>query len=212
MTSVRFEIPPFRTPSCGLSDGRNPMSNHKCVLAMVATALAFLPACTDEQHAAHSADSPADSTATIPPENPVTVRKQLRLILEGDIPTGEFTVVYNDMHSFHGGKTLSVNGDTLRARYLLRQGAGRKQVDSSPSVLTSDQLHALVSLLLEIEVWEQRVPRREAVRDESIAGLRTTIGEAECGIWEWYNDLGGNDRMVRVKSMLESFAGPPPNS
>ena len=170
------------------------------VPAMVATAVLFVTACRNDR----DADPPADK--------PVTVRQQLQLMLEGNIPTGELQVEYNDMHAFHGGKTLLVKGDTLRARFLLGEGTGRRQVEPPPVSLTADQMHGLVSVLLEIEAWDQRVPECEAVPDESRAGLSISIGTTESRIWEWYNDLGGNNRIVRVKQLLEEIAGPYPGT
>jgi hypothetical protein len=60
---------------------------------------------------------------------------------------------------------------------------------------------------LEIEAWEQRVPDREAVPDESRVRLSVRAGGLESLIWEWYNDLHGHDRIVRVKRLLEEIAG-----
>ena len=65
----------------------------------------------------------------------------------------------------------------------------------------------LVDLLVSIEAWEQRVPEREPLPDESRAYLRVTIGEDSTTIWEWYNDLSGNDRIARVKAFLETLGG-----
>jgi hypothetical protein len=161
--------------------------------------VAFLAACKSDQEA-----EPTN-------QGPGTLRRHLEQVLDGSAPLGNLYVEYDDMHAFHGGETLTVTGDTLTARYLNRGEVSPRQIEPPAIILTAHQLRALVELLLEIEAWEQRVPEREAVPDESAASLSLKIGTVERSIWEWYNDLGGNDRMVRVKQLLEEFAGPIPN-
>ena len=116
------------------------------------------------------------------------------------------------MHAFHGGETLTVKGDVLAGRYLFRNEISPEQIEPPPTTMTAEQLRRLVDLLLEIEAWEQRVPARTAVPDESSASLNIKIGELQSNIWEWYNDLHGNDRMIKVKHLLEEIAGPVPNN
>jgi len=141
----------------------------------------------------------------------MTSRRQLELLLEGNAPLSDLYVEYDDMHAFHGGETLTVTGDTLRARYLSRGDVSPTQIEPPPITMTAQQVRALLQLLLEIEAWEQRVPEREAVPDESAARLSVRVGTVESSIWEWYNDLSGNNRMVRVKQLLEEIAGPVPD-
>jgi hypothetical protein len=50
--------------------------------------------------------------------------------------------------------------------------------------------------------WEQRVPERPPVPDEGRASLRIELGNLEGGFWEWYNDLGEHDRLLRVSALL----------
>ena len=139
------------------------------------------------------------------------MRRQLEQLSAGSISKDSFELEYNDMHAFHGGETLTVIGDALTGRYLFRNEVSPEQIEPPPTTLTAEQLHTLVELLLEIEAWEQRVPAREAVPDESAASLSIRVGTVESNIWEWYNDLSGNDRLVRVKQLLEEIAGPLPD-
>jgi hypothetical protein len=138
------------------------------------------------------------------------MKQRLERLRAGTISTDSFEVEYDDMHAFHGGETLTVTGDVLTGKYLF-SGVEPRQIEPPPTTLTGEQLRTLVELLLEIEAWEQRVPARTAVLDESSASLTITIGEIQSSIWEWYNDLNGNDRMLRVKQILEEIAGPVPN-
>jgi hypothetical protein len=57
-------------------------------------------------------------------------------------------------------------------------------------------------LLLEIRVWEQLTPEWPPVPDESRAVLTLRAGGDEVTIWEWYNDLGKNARLARVRALL----------
>ena len=61
--------------------------------------------------------------------------------------------------------------------------------------------------LLQAElIWEQRVPERTPLPDESRAVLTVSLGPARATTWEWYNDLVENDRLVKVQRTLLSLA------
>jgi hypothetical protein len=66
--------------------------------------------------------------------------------------------------------------------------------------------------LLEIKAWEQRMPERAPVPDESRATLALRAGDIETSIWEWYNDLAKNTRLARVRSLLIGLAADLANS
>ena len=169
---------------------------------VVAVALAISPACGDGSESA-SSDAGAHPSAE-------DMREQLEQKLNATSSADALEVTYDDMHAFHGGETLTATGDTLRTRYFFPGDASPRQIEPSPIIMTAQQVRTLVRLLLELEAWEQRVPDREAVLDESVATLSMRIGSIESYIWEWYNDLSANDRIIRVKQLLEKFAGPAP--
>jgi hypothetical protein len=171
------------------------------VLALVA--IVFLSACGD-----------ADETASTDAELEQVqrgIKQRLEQLRSDSVTRNDFEVEYSDMHAFHGGEILTVRGKVLTGRYLSRNEAMLGEISPPPKTLTTEQLRAFVDLLLDLEAWEQRVPSRTAVLDESSASLTITVGELQSFIWEWYNDLHGNERMVRVKEMLEEIAGPVPN-
>lgn len=170
--------------------------------AVVAFAFVISPACGNEWESA-SSDVEADLSAA-------AMREQLERLLAAAPSPDELEVVYSDMHAFHGGETFTVKGNVLSGRYLFPNDVSPSQVEPPPITMTAQQLRALVQLLLEIEAWEQRAPEREAVLDESAATLSIKIGSLESYIWEWYNDLSGANRIVRVQQLLEEFAGPAP--
>lgn len=171
-----------------------------CLAAM--STLAWCSAGGAGTNAAGSAEQ-ADSTDAM--------RSQLTQLRDGAIPMSELRLTYDDMHPFHGGMTLTVRGSSLEARYLER-GVEPQQVEPEPRPLPPEELRSLVDLLLELEAWEQRVAERDPVPDESRASLTIEVAGESSVIWEWYNDLTGNDRIVRVKLELERLAGPPPSS
>ncbi len=72
--------------------------------------------------------------------------------------------------------------------------------------LTRAEVEELVRLLLELEAWRQLEPERMAVPDESRALLSISAGEAESEIWEWFNDLADNQRLIRIRDRMKQLA------
>ncbi len=107
------------------------------------------------------------------------------------------------MHGLWGGLTIVVSGTGAYERQERVRGA------STPTVITGtldrQQLQELASLLVDLKAWEQRVPERAPVPDESRATLRIRVGTTEVAIWEWYNDLPKNDRIVQISDRMRSF-------
>ena len=91
----------------------------------------------------------------------------------------EFSVTYNDLHGLHGGLTLTIYGDGR-----VEQEAVRTKV-RDPRHVSREDLDRLVALLRELQAWEQRVPERDAVPDESRCQLTCRCGAAETTIWEY---------------------------
>ncbi len=129
-----------------------------------------------------------------------SLRAELEHALVDGVVPDELVVTYDAMHPFHGGTIVEVHGDGLALRTTRRRGdlqATVRQVE-----LESEELILLVALLVHIEAWEQRVPERPPVPDEGRAALRVEIGGLEGGFWEWYNDMGEHDRLLRVSALL----------
>lgn len=118
------------------------------------------------------------------------------------------TVTYSDMHGLWGGMTLTVEADGRYTRVQAEAGQPPQRVDAR---VDPARHRALVGLLIELKIWQQRVPKRIAVPDESTASLRIRCGTAEVAIWEWYNDLDKHRRIARVRDAvrgLEAVAVP----
>lgn len=114
------------------------------------------------------------------------------------------TVTYDDLHGLHGGLKLTVHGDGR-----VEQNAVREKVGQPKESVAAADLQRLVALLVELAAWEQRVPKRRPVPDESQAHLRITIDGNSSSIWEWYNDLAKNQRIVRVRDLMKQIAWRP---
>lgn len=128
------------------------------------------------------------------------IEEGLKQFQAGKLEPTKLTVIYSDLHGLHGGLELEVSGDGK-----VRQQAVRAKVQPA-SDLGAEQVQQLVGLLIEQKAWEQRVPERTAVPDESRARLTIQIGGQSTTIWEWYNDLSANDRMVRVREKMKDLA------
>jgi hypothetical protein len=115
------------------------------------------------------------------------------------------------MHGMHGGTTITLSADgTLASRHVQRG-----ELTERSGRVPADSVRALIGLLVELQAWEQRTPPRTPVPDESAAGLRIQAGGEEVRIWEWFNDMGTNQRLSRILGMMGRFvshstAGPGP--
>lgn len=132
---------------------------------------------------------------------PAAVKASLSTLAKDERALKTLTVTYDDLHGLHGGLTLTIHGDGR-----IEQRAVREKVGQPKEVITSAELHRLVALLLEVSAWEQRVPERMAVPDESIAQLRITLDGHSSTIWEWYNELQKHQRIFRVRELMKQLA------
>lgn len=149
---------------------------------------------------------PVQQPVQQPVPEPGVVERTLRAAAGGaEIPT-DFAVRYSDMHGMHGGTTISLAADgTLHSRTVdPRRGSS----EEGRATVPPDSVRAVVQLLVELSAWEQRTPPRPPVPDESASGLTIRAGGEEVRIWEWYNDMGTNARMIRVLGRLRSFMVP----
>lgn len=126
------------------------------------------------------------------------IEAELRRIADGGDAEG-LRVAYSDVHGLWGGVAITLTGageyeqapyDRAGALAPIRRRVGAEQVA------------AMARLLVEIEAWEQRVPERMPVPDESRASLVVEVGGGRAAIWEWYNDLERNGRIARVRDAL----------
>ena len=111
-------------------------------------------------------------------------------------------VIYSDMHGLWGGKTLTLDADGRYTRVQAEPGQPPQRVEVR---VDAARHRALVGLLIELKIWQQRERKRTAVPDESTASLRIRCGTAEAAIWEWYNDLDKHRRIARVRDAVRAL-------
>jgi hypothetical protein len=119
--------------------------------------------------------------------------------IEAGRGTASFAVTYSDMHGLWGGVTVTLTRDGDYEQTMRRPGGLPVLVRRR---LAPEHATALAQLLVEIRAWEQRTPERAPVPDESRAMLSIRCGAAESSIWEWYNDMPRNQRLIRVRDRL----------
>jgi len=72
--------------------------------------------------------------------------------------------------------------------------------------VTPAHVQKVIGLLLETRLWEQQMLQRTPIPDEVRATLTLRTGNVESSIWELYNNLEKNDRIVRVRRLLLELA------
>ena len=111
-----------------------------------------------------------------------------------------FTVKYDDLHPFHGRLTLTIFGTGDGEQKILFPG--RAEIAGRTRNVSSIDLKHLVNLLLARKAWEQRIPERSPVPDESRSHLVIRYANDSTTIWEWYNDLPQNQRLVEIREFM----------
>ena len=124
------------------------------------------------------------------------------LLERGRVPS-DLVITYTAMHPLYGGTVIEVHGDGLALRTSRRRG-GRQDEIRQTTVSDADLLR-LVDLLVEERAWEQQVPDRQAVPDEGKASLDVQIAGHDGGFWEWYNDMGETDRLLRISALMSEM-------
>jgi len=108
-------------------------------------------------------------------------------------------VVYSDMHGLWGGVTITLADD---GAYEQTQRTRGSAAQVRRGHITREQVRDVCQLLVDQQAWQQRVPERTPVPDESRATLTIRCGQTESSIWEWYNDLAANGRLGLIRDRL----------
>lgn len=142
--------------------------------------------------------------------NPNDMEMVLREIARGERPFTDFFLQYDDLHGLWGGIRIRVSG---AGRYeLLRQERGAPEASVESGAVPAADIRALVRLLIELEAWQQLTPDRAPLPDESRAKLTVQVGDTAVTIWEWYNELAGNGRIVRIRDRLLAASSQTPGA
>jgi hypothetical protein len=129
--------------------------------------------------------------------DPAAVKAGLQGVVDGKVDRSKLSVTYDDLHGLHGGLRLTIKGDGSVSREAVRVevGEAKEKVDAK-------DLNDLVKLLVHHQAWEQRVPERPPVPDESRARLEVRVGDAAVTVWEWFNDLPKNKRLGEIRDRM----------
>ncbi len=172
------------------------------VLAMLVLFLAVMIWQGGSSAVPPSATSPEQGSETTQLTVP-DLQSSLRAFLENEISPLNLRITYEELHPTQDGPRFVVHG----TGEIEREGEGADAGGYNKlSVLSLAEIENLVRLLIDIEAWEQRVPWRETASDESRAYLRVQVGGASSEIWEWYDELDSNLRIVKLLDQLKKFA------
>lgn len=128
------------------------------------------------------------------------VKEALAKLGKGEGDWKKFSVTYSDLHALHGGLTLTIDGTGKVTQKAVRAKVGEEKE------VSEKELKHLVELLQTHKAWEQKEPPRKAIPDESVARLSIKYGDDVVGVWEWYNDLPKNKRIVELRDAMKKAA------
>jgi hypothetical protein len=129
-----------------------------------------------------------------------SVEDELRTISKNRKIPPELSITYDDMHGLWGGKTIIIRGSGIGECRERARGDAKPQVVEN--AISEEKLLDLVQLLIELRAWDQETPDRPAVPDESKASLTIRVGQRTSKLWEWFNDMTKNDRLIQIKSKM----------
>lgn len=131
------------------------------------------------------------------PTQAKSINEILIQISEGKLDITPLKVTYDDSHGFHGGLILSISGDGS-----VSQKTERTTIKPPQKQISKIDIQSLVTLLIEEECWSQITPPRTAVPDESSTSLIISYENQETVIWEWFNDMTSNDRIIKIRNHM----------
>lgn len=133
---------------------------------------------------------------------PGAVEQALRAAASGAALPPDFAVTYSDMHGMHGGMQASLSAD---GTYSWQTYSHRDGLSQAGGRVSEEEVREVIALLVQLRAWEQVTPPRQPVPDESRASLLIRAGGEEATIWEWFNDMGANNRLIQVSSRLAAL-------
>lgn len=138
----------------------------------------------------------SDSAPATVPE----IHSKLRAFLDDQIPAASLRITYEELHPNQDGPRIVVEGT----------GAIQREVADTNGYnnLSLAEIEHLVRVLIDMEAWEQRSTYRKTASSEGRAYLRVQVGGASSEIWEWYDELDSNQRIVKLLDQLKKPAFP----
>jgi hypothetical protein len=152
---------------------------------------------------------PGPRSAPEPVAPPSPVEQALRAAASGAAVPPDFAVTYSDMHGMHGGMRVSLSADGTYSWQTYSHQAGPSQAEGR---VPEQAVRDVIALLVQLRAWEQVTPPRQPVPDESRASLQIRAAGEEAMTWEWFNDMGVNNRLIQVSSRLAGLRSQVPPS
>jgi hypothetical protein len=122
------------------------------------------------------------------------------ILLADNVLAADLTLIYDDAHGLWGGTTITV-GDGIMERRTYPTGS--REPDILKRKLEGWEIQDLVRLLIELKAWAQETPDRSSLPDESRARLSLRINNRASDIWERFNEMPANGRLIQIKARLE---------
>ena len=126
-------------------------------------------------------------------------------ILASQQVPADLSITYSDVHPLWGGTTLTARGDGYLERQISPRGA--TALMSSNVQISKQELLELVRLLVDLSAWEQRTAVRPPVPDESCAYLTISLDGRVSRMWEWFNEMRAENRLICIKGWIEGQFG-----
>jgi hypothetical protein len=134
------------------------------------------------------------------------IETEVRSAASAAEPPEGLVVIYDDIDDERGGQRIEVRGDRSLRVVRVRPGGSSDEALRWSGTVPDEALRALVDLLVEIEVWEQRVEDEDGRLEDARATVHVRVGGERAATWEWVTDLESRGRLVRVKQHLEALA------
>lgn len=131
------------------------------------------------------------------------MEQKLKEFAEG-LATQNLTIVYSDLHGLWGGVTITLS--TSGEYELLERKRGVIVPELVRRTIPAAHVQKMIGLLLETRAWGQQALERAPMPDEALATLTLRTGDHEISIWELYNNLERNGRLVRIRRLLLELA------
>jgi hypothetical protein len=128
---------------------------------------------------------------------------ELKRIFDTRNVPADLVITYDDMHGLWGGTTITIHGDGHMERRTQQMGVA--EVDMTQTQIDEPALIELIDLLIKLTAWEQVTPDDMLIPDESRAHLTISVNGHTSNMWERFNEMVANNRLIQVKNRLEGL-------
>jgi hypothetical protein len=132
-----------------------------------------------------------------------SIKAGMESLLAGDGDWSKFSMTYSDLHGFHGGIAITIDGSGKVTQSAVGEPLGK------PRDVAQEELVKLVTLLCELRAWEQWAADRPPELDESQAWIGMSYDGVHLRTWEWYNDMPRWQRIMRIREAGKHAAWEP---